>query len=267
MSQQTTDSQAQASPPDGDGKYMTILEHLEELRRRIFFGAVFVVVGLAVGAYFGKRIIGFLNEPALRMVPNFHPTFIEPMEFIMTYFRVSLLAGAVIGMPMLIYQILMFVSPGLTRQEKRWVWGTVLGASCLFLLGCAFAYWVALPPALRFLLSFGSDVATPQIRIGSYIDFVTRLIFWTGVCFETPLVVMYLSRFRILSWRTLLRRWREAVVAAFALAAIVTPTIDPVTQSLVAGPIVVLYFLGVFLAWLVEPRTQPQPAPERPSPA
>ena len=267
MSQQSSGAPERPPPQVGEGKYLTILEHLEELRRRIFLGAVFLVAGLAVGAVFGRTLMGFLTAPAERMVPDFHPVFIEPMEFIMTYFRVSLLAGVVIGMPMLLYQILMFVSPGLTRQEKRWVWGTTLGASCLFGLGCAFAYWVALPPALRFLLNFGSDVATPQIRIGSYVDFVTRLIFWTGVAFETPLVVMYLSRFRILGWRTLLRRWREAVVAAFALAAIVTPTIDPVTQSLVAGPIVVLYFLGVFLAWLVEPRAAPSPAPERPTPA
>jgi sec-independent protein translocase protein TatC len=267
MSQQPPEPQPQPPPGEGEGKYMTILEHLEELRQRIFLGALFVVAGLAAGAVFGKRLMGFLTAPAERMVPDFHPIFIEPMEGLLTYFRVSLLAGAVVGMPMLVYQLLMFVSPGLTRQERRWVWGTALGASALFGLGCAFAYWVALPPALRFLLNFGADVATPQIRISSYIDFVTRLIFWTGVSFETPLVVMYLSRFRILGWRTLLRRWREAVVAAFALAAIVTPTIDPVTQSLVAGPIVVLYFLGVFLAWLVEPKAQPQPAPQRPTPA
>jgi sec-independent protein translocase protein TatC len=131
----------------------------------------------------------------------------------------------------------------------------VLGTFVLFLGGVAFAYYIALPPAMDFLLNFGGgEIAEPNIRIGSYVDFVTRLLFWTGVSFQTPLIVMYLSRFGIVSAGQLLRWWRFAVVIAFVVAAIVTPTIDPVTQSLVAGPIIVLYFLGIVLAVLVRPR-------------
>jgi sec-independent protein translocase protein TatC len=108
---------------------------------------------------------------------------------------------------------------------------------------------------MDFLLNFGGgEIAEPNIRIGSYVDFVTRLLFWTGVSFQTPLIVMYLSRFGIVTAGQLLRWWRFAVVIAFVVAAIVTPTIDPVTQSLVAGPIIVLYFLGIVLAVLVRPR-------------
>ncbi len=259
------EAEPQKPPPEeAEGKYMTILEHLEELRRRLFVGALWVVIGLALSAAFGERIIQFFKEPAEARQPDFSLQYIEPFEFVMTYFRVSLLGGLIFGMPMVIYQILMFVTPGLTRQERRWVWGTVLGASALFLSGCAFAYYVALPPALNFLLRFGRDIAQPNIRIGSYVDFVTRLIFWTGVAFEAPLVVTYLARFRVVSWRQLLRWWRLAVVGAFALAAIVTPSIDPVTQSLVAGPLIALYFLGVALAWAIEPR--PQLARQRPAP-
>ncbi len=252
------------SPEEAEGKYMTILEHLEELRWRLFVGALWVVIGLAISAAFGERIIQFLKEPAEARRPDFSLQFIEPFEFVMTYFRVSLLGGLIFGMPMVVYQLLMFISPGLTRQERRWVWGTVLGASILFMSGCAFAYYVALPPALSFLLQFGRDIAQPNIRIGSYIDFVTRLIFWTGVAFEVPLIVAYLARFRIVNWRQLLRWWRMAVVGAFVLAAIVTPSIDPVTQSLVAGPIIALYLLGVGLAWALEPKSQPSPS-QRPT--
>jgi len=258
--------QREPPPEEAEGKYMTILEHLEELRRRLFIGALWVVIGLALSAAFGERIIEFLREPAEARQADFTLQYIEPFEFVMTYFRVSLLGGLIFGMPMVVYQILMFVTPGLTRQERRWVWGTVLGASVLFLSGCAFAYYVALPPALSFLLRFGRDIAQPNIRIGSYVDFVTRLIFWTGVAFELPLLVTYLARFRVVNWRQLLRWWRLAIVGAFVLAAIVTPSIDPVTQSLVAGPLIALFFLGVFLAWAVEPRPRPQPAPERPAP-
>lgn len=237
---------------------MSIIEHLEELRRRLFITAITVVIGLAISAFFGDRLLEFLKQPAEDRNPDFGLQFIEPFELFVTYFRVAMLGGLIFSMPMIMYQALMFVSPALSPQEKRWVYGTVAGAFLFFLGGMAFCYYVALPPALDFLLNFGNDVAEPNIRVGSYVDFVTRLIFWTGVTFETPLVVMYLARFRIMSSGQALRFWRYAVVLAFVVAAIITPTIDPVTQSLIAGPIVVLYFLGVVLAWLVEPKRPKQ---------
>jgi len=233
---------------------MTLMEHLQELRFRLMVSAVGVVTGLAVSAYFGEQIIDFLKEPAKSRNPDFQLTFIEPFELFATYFRVSMLGGLIFGMPIILYQGLRFVSPGLKPGERRWLYLTVIGATGLFLGGVAFAYYVALPPALDFLLNFGSDLAQPQIRVSSYIDFVTRLLFWTGVTFETPLVIMFLGRFGIIRPGQLLRWWRLAIVGAFVIAAVVTPTIDPVTQSLVAGPIIALYFLGIVLAWLVRPR-------------
>jgi sec-independent protein translocase protein TatC len=238
-------------------RYMTVLEHLEELRFRLFISGIFVVIGLGVSVFFGQDIIDFLKKPAeeaLKPEP-FEAQFIEPFELFVTYFRVSLLSGLILGMPMIVYQGLRFVSPGLNPKERRWLYATVFGATVLFLSGVAFAYYVALPPALDFLLGFGGgDLAKPELRIGSYVDFVTRLLFWTGVSFQTPLIVMYLSRFGIVSAGQLLRWWRFAIVAAFVVAAIVTHNIDPVTQSLVAGPIIVLYFLGIVLAVFVRPR-------------
>src|SRR3990170_457515 len=248
------------APEEGSSeKYLTLVEHLQELRFRLFVSALAVVAGLAVSAYFGGELIDFLKEPAKSRNPDFQLQFIEPFELFVTYFRVSLLGGLIFGMPVITYQALRFVSPGLKPGERRWLYGTVLGATLLFLAGVAFAYYVALPPALDFLLNFGGDLAQPNIRVGSYIDFVTRLLFWTGVSFETPLVVMFLGRFGIVSPGQLLRWWRLAIVAAFVIAAVVTPTIDPVTQSLVAGPIIVLYFLGIVLAWLVAPKRQAAP--------
>jgi sec-independent protein translocase protein TatC len=245
-----------AAPQEGPGeRYMTVLEHLEELRFRLFISGAFVIIGLGISVFFGQDLIDFLKKPAEARNPDFQVQFIEPFELFVTYFRVSLLGGLILGMPMIVYQGLRFVSPGLKPNERRWLYGTVFGATVLFLSGAAFAYYVALPPALGFLLDFGGgEIAEANIRIGSYVDFVTRLLFWTGVAFQTPLVVMYLSRFGIVSAGQLLRWWRFAVVGAFVIAAIVTPTIDPVTQSLVAGPIIVLYFLGIVLAVLVQPR-------------
>lgn len=256
---------SRAAPPEPPGatpeeespgeRYLTILEHVEELRFRLFISAAFIVVGLGVSVFFGEKIIDFLKQPAEERNPDFRLQFIEPFELFVTYFRVSLLGGLILGMPMIVYQGLRFVSPGLTPNERRWLHLTVLGTFLLFIGGVAFAYYVALPPALDFLLDFGGgDLAEPNIRVGSYVDFVTRLLFWTGVSFQTPLVVMYLARFGIVTAGQLVRWWRIAIVGAFVIAAIVTPTIDPVTQSLVAGPIIVLYFLGIVLAVLVQPR-------------
>jgi sec-independent protein translocase protein TatC len=157
-------------------------------------------------------------------------------------------------MPVIVYELLAFVGPGLTRQERRWIYPIVLGASLSFLGGAAFAYYVELPPALRFLLGFSGDVATPFIKIGSYINFVTRLMLVTGVVFELPLIVMGLAKLGVVTSRRLLGWWRYALVLAFVVAAVVTPSIDPVTQSLVAAPIIVLYFAGIILAKLVEGR-------------
>lgn len=249
------DDERPEDTPPGD-KYLTLFEHLAELRYRVMMSAIGVVIGLVISAIFADDFIEFLKEPAEEKHPGLQLQFIEPFENFVTYFRVSLLGGLVVGMPMIVFQALRFLSPGLRPNERIWLYGTVIGATGLFLGGVAFAYYIALPPALDFLLNFNNDLAQPNIRIGSYVDFVTRLLFWTGVSFQTPIIVMYLARFRIVRAKQLWGWWRLAIVAAFVVSAIVTPTIDPVTQSLVAGPIIVLYFVGVILAFIVQPRAK-----------
>jgi sec-independent protein translocase protein TatC len=250
------------SPPTPEGhaeeKYLTLSEHLGELRRRLTICVIAVVIGIIISAYFGEDLIEFLKEPGEEASPEFRLVFLEPFENFVVYFRVSMLGGVVLAMPVIVWQVLGFLSPGLRPEEKKWLWGTALGAGGLFLTGVLFAYYVALPPALDFLLNFGDDIAEPTIRIGSYIDFVTRLLFWTGLSFEMPIVIMYLARFRIVTAGQLIHWWRLAIVGAFVIAAIVTPSIDPVTQTLVAGPIIGLYIIGIALAFLVQPRDKPR---------
>jgi sec-independent protein translocase protein TatC len=253
----TTSTQPPPAPEAERGeKYLTLVEHLQELRHRVMMSAIAVCIGLAISAVFADDFIEFLKEPAEERREGFQLQFIEPFENFVIYFKVSLLGGLVLAMPVIVYHALRFVSPALHGNERRWLYGTVLGATGLFLAGVAFAYYVALPPALDFLLNFNDDLAEPNLRIGAYIDFVTRLMFWTGVCFETPIVIMYLARFRIVNARQLIEWWRIAIVGAFLIAAVVTPTIDPVTQSFVAGPIIVLYFVGILLAVIVQPRNR-----------
>lgn len=243
--------------PEPGEKYLSLLEHLQELRFRVMVCAFAVVIGLGISAYFAKDLISFMQDPAKDRAPGVQFQSLEPMESFVTYFRVALLGGLICGMPVIVYQLLRFVSPGLKPGERVWLYGTVIGATALFLVGVAFAYYVALPPAMDFLLNFNTDLSQPNIRIGSYIDFVTRLVFWIGVSFETPLVIMYLARLRIVRARQLLAWWRYAIVAIAVIAAIVTPTVDPVTMSLVMGPLIVLYFLGILLAVIVQPKRPP----------
>jgi sec-independent protein translocase protein TatC len=185
-------------------------------------------------------------------VDNFHVVFLDPLEGWTTYFRVTLLLGIAIAMPVIVYQILAFVGPGLTKDERRWVYPIVFGASAMFIAGCAFAYYIELPPALGFLLNPPSNIGEPTIRVSKYYDFVTRLLLITGLVFELPLIVMGMAKLGAVTSGRLLSWWRQAIIIAFVVAAIVTPSIDPITQSLVAGPIIVLYFAGIVLAKMVE---------------
>jgi sec-independent protein translocase protein TatC len=237
-----------------DAKILTILDHLRELRYRLMVCSGALIVGISASFYpLTGFFIRFLSQPAKDRINNFELVFTEPLEFWTAYFKVSLLLGITIAMPVIVYQLLAFVGPGLTKAERRWVYPVALGASLSFLIGCAFAYYVELPPALKFLIgNTGGVDAKPLIRIQSYIDFVTRLILVTGLVFELPIVVMGLAKLGVVRSRQLWGWWRYAIVGAFIVAAVVTPSIDPVTQALVAGPIIALYFAGVILARLVE---------------
>jgi sec-independent protein translocase protein TatC len=243
---------AAATPDDdrNDEKSLTILEHLQELRKRLMIcGAALIIATVASFYPISTWVVDWLKEPA---GDNFELYFTEPLGFWTTFFRVSLLCGFAMAMPILLWQTLAFVGPGLTKNEKRWAYPIVLGASLMFIAGCLFAYYIEMPAALTFLLDPPAGLATPLITFKSYIDFVTRLMLVTGLVFETPLVVMGLAKIGIVQSPKLIHWWRFAFVGAFILSAIVTPSIDPVTQTLVAAPMVVLYFVGIALAKLVE---------------
>lgn len=247
----------EASPapePREEGKVLTILEHLEELRKRLIIAAAAVIIATVASLVATQWILDWLTDPARDRLEGGEIVFTEPLEYWATYFRVALLAGITIAMPIVVYQFMAFVGPGLTGQEKRWAYPIVLGASVAFVGGAAFAYYVVMPPAFNFLLSTPGDVARPFLKVGSYVNFVTRLMLITGLVFEMPLVVMGLAKVGVVNSRRLFGWWRQAIIIAFVAAAIVTPSIDPVTQSLVAGPMIVLYFLGIALAKLVEGR-------------
>lgn len=214
--------------------------------------AIAVLVCAAAAFAFHEQILELLMEPAqgFASIPNQKPIYTDITEFMGTATKTSLLVGIFAALPFVLYQMVMFVAPGLTPKERRYLY-TLMPLSLLaFVAGAAFGYRVLFPPAVHFLLTFGSDVATPFIRIGSYVNLMLALLFWMGVIFETPLVLFFLSKIGVVTPRFLARQRRYAVVVAFILGALITPTFDPVNQTLVALPIIVLYEVGIWLAKL-----------------
>ena len=237
--------------PD-DEKNLTILEHLKELRYRVMVCGGALLLFMIISFYpITGWVLEWLKKPAEGRVENFNLVFTQPLEYWSTFFGVALMVGLAMAMPIIVYQILAFVGPGLTRHEKRWAYPIVFGASFMFVAGCLFAYYVEMPPALNFLLD-GQGIAEPFISVKAYVSFVTRLMMVTGLVFEMPLLVMGLAKIGVVQSRKLLGWWRYSIIGSFVVSALVTPSIDPITQTLVALPMVVLYFVGIGLAKIVE---------------
>ena len=160
------------------------------------------------------------------------------------------MSGATLAMPVIVYQFFRFIAPGLTKQERRYLWVITPGATISFLIGAAFAYFIMLPAAVTFLQGFLNSVATPTWTLGDYLSMVTRLIFWVGMSFEMPLIIFFLAKLNIVSADTLARNRKFAIVIVAIIAAIITPTIDPVNMGAVMLPLLVLYEIAIFLARL-----------------
>ncbi len=230
-------------------KQLTLGQHLNELRRRLTIAALAFVVGTGLVFAITPRLFDLLLIP----VGDIDLIFIDLTEMLATYFKVALLGGFTLGLPVMLYQLIMFIAPGLTPREKRYLYWLLPSSALLFVGGAMFSYFVFLPAALKFLLHFGEEIATPQIRIGNYVAVVTRLMVGTGAIFETPLVMLFLAKMGIAGYRTLARGRRLAVVFAFVMGAIITPTMDPVNQTFIAVPVIILYELGIWLARFLAP--------------
>ncbi len=227
-------------------------EHLLELRRRLMWSAGCVLLTTIVAFAFHRQILRLLMEPAqgFDALPNGKPIYIDLTEFIGTAMKASLLVGLFASLPFVLYHIVMFVAPGLTPRERRYLYALMPASLLAFAAGAAFGYFILIPPMVDFLLNFGGDIASAQIRISSYISLMLTLLFWMGIVFETPIVLFFLSKIGIVTPEFLGRQRRYAVVAAFILGAAITPTFDPINQSLVAVPIIVLYEVGIWLSKL-----------------
>jgi sec-independent protein translocase protein TatC len=227
---------------------MTLRDHLEELRKRLIISVAAVILGFAVAFIFREQVLDFLLSPGFDRLPDTKPIFTEVTEMVAVVMKTSLMAAFVLALPVILYQLVMFVAPGLTRRERVYLFIFLPCTVAAFAGGVAFGYYVLFPPAFKFLFTFGTGNAEAAIRIGSYMNVVTSLLFWMGLVFELPLVMFFLARLGVVRARWLSRVRRFAFIIAFVMGAIITPTMDPVNQTMVALPIVVLYEIGILLA-------------------
>lgn len=244
MGEDEKSSHSEGTPNPSD-REMTLIEHLEELRKRLLIAALAVLIATPVSFFLTRWIFDVLKLPLGDYRQQL--IYIEITEMFTTYFKVAIFTALGLAMPVVVYQLVAFMVPALTAKEKRNLYILLPGVMVAFLTGALFGYFVLVPPAIRFLLTFGTDIAQPQIRIGNYISVVSSLIFWLGVSFELPIVLFFLAKIRIINYRWLMRQWRYALVVAFVVAALITPTPDPFNQILVVVPLLLLYGVSIIL--------------------
>jgi len=231
-------------------KQLTLLGHLQEIRRRLFYSVIALIITIAISFYFSRDIFDFLVERRPLEVPII---VITPTEMIGIWFNVCLYGALVLAMPFFIFQLVLFIRPALTRKERVYLYALIPAVFLFFLGGAAFAWFVFLPNALDFLLHFMDDMVTYQIKIGSLIMFEVQIIFWMGVVFELPVVTFFLAKIGILNYRWLAKQWKWAFIGAFIIGAVITPTPDPINCTIVSLPIYLLYLLSILTAWIARP--------------
>jgi sec-independent protein translocase protein TatC len=228
-----------------DEQEMTLWQHLGELRKRLFYAVIGMVVGIIISFILSDYTLSLLASP----IGGFEALqSLEVTENIGVFMRVTLLGGFIISLPFTLLQLYLFIAPGLNPNEKRWILRAVPLAFILFLTGAAFSYMIMLPNAIPVLVQFVGPEVLPKWK--NYVDFVTSLIFWSGISFEMPLIAFILSKLGIVSASQLLKGWRVALVVIAIAAAVITPTGDPINMALLMVPLLLLYGLSILLAGL-----------------
>jgi sec-independent protein translocase protein TatC len=246
--------------PDGEQHdsmpAMSFLEHLEELRRRIIYSLIAVAVGFFACWGYAERIFGIMQRPIMEALHRNGLSqtlvYLNPTEPFNLYLKVGFLAGLFVASPVVLYQVWLFISPGLYRHERRYVTPFMFFTVGLFLAGGYFGYKLVYPQALEFLIGYGKQF-TPMITIGEYTDLFLVIIIGMGIIFELPILVFFLSLMGIVTAGWMWRNLRYSILVIFIIAAILTPTTDILNMCVFAAPMVALYILSIGIAWMVHP--------------
>jgi sec-independent protein translocase protein TatC len=235
---------------------MSFLEHLEELRRRIIWSLVFIAAGFGLCFGYAEKIYGYMQVPIMAALHNHHLdeklVYLNPTEPFNMYLKVGLLAGLFVASPLVLYQVWAFIAPGLYRHERRYVLPFMFSTVALFLAGGFFGYRIVYPAALDFLIGYGAQFQ-PMITIAEYTDLFLTIIIGLGIIFEMPILVFFLSLMGIVSAGWMWRNLRYSILVIFIIAAVITPTTDILNMCIFAAPMIGLYLLSIFLAWVVSP--------------
>ena len=255
---------------EDDMARMSFLEHLEELRTRILRALAGLLVVYVLCIAFSNDLLRLVVEPftaAAEWVTAKYGVEVEvinirPLEqFQVQYIKVPIVAAIFLGAPWLMYQAWLFIAPGLYKRERRWAVPFVFTTATLFILGGLFCYFIALRVTLQFLLSVSIDIVKPQISISEYLNTFIILELGLGLVFQLPVLIFFFTLLRLTTPRFLLRNVRYAVLIMFVIAAIITPTGDPITMTLFAGPMILLYFIGIGASWLLVLRREGRSLP------
>ena len=260
------DEQAAAPDPEADralGK-MSFMEHLGELRTRIMWSLVAAGVGIAIALFITDPVMRFISRPLAGMKTDL--VFTSPTEAFWTWMKIAMVLGIFISMPGILFQVWKFVSPGLHQHEKKYAAPFIISGSLLFLLGGAFALLVIIPYASTFLVTFGQEKGwKPMLTVSSYTDFVIKFTLAFGLVFQLPVVIMILSLIGVVTPQFLSKNRKYAILVNFIIAAILTPTPDMINQTLMAGPLCILYEVGIICARIATRRRRAAAAPTEPA--
>jgi len=231
-----------------DEKKLPLTSHLQELRKRLILSFISIGVGFFICYYFSDTLFNILAAPLMKMMPKGGSLiFISVAEAFFTYMKVAFIAGIILTSPFILYQIWAFVAPGLYQKEKKYVVPFVLGGSFFFALGVLFGYFVAIPVGFKFLLGYATDFIKPMPSMKEYLSFSIKFLLAFGLVFEFPVVLVLLARIGVIDAKTLARKRKYAILLIFIFAAVMTPP-DPVSQVLMALPLMGLYELSILFS-------------------
>jgi sec-independent protein translocase protein TatC len=226
----------------------TFIEHLEELRKRLIISLIAVGIGFVISYIFSKEIFQLLMIPLIKALPaGANMIFTNLPEAFFTYVKVALLAGIFVASPMVLYQIWLFVAPALYSHEKRYAIPFVIFSTLLFVGGASFGYFIVFPFGFKFFMGFATDFIQPAPKLKEYLSFCSMLLLTFGLVFELPLFIFFLSKLGVVNAQMLSRNRRYVILGIFAIAAILTPP-DIVTQLMMAGPLLLLYEVSIWIA-------------------
>ncbi len=239
------------------GAEQSLLGHLNDLRIRLTWAAGSLILTTLASFAFAEQLLTLMLEPYARTIADgAELQLLGPTEGIETFFKVALLSGAVLSMPLILYQVWLFIVPGLTRKERRGVYVFIPSAFLLFIIGLLFSWFVLVPAAISFLaqVPFLPESFRTDWQSREYMSFIIQMLLWVSVSFEMPIIIYLIARVGILTSQNLREQWRIAIVGIAILAAAITPSIDPVTMLLTMAPLVVLYGISIILAHIGQRR-------------